>query len=461
MTESERSSLAIASIRRNEPERLAELLTSRPDLVDETYSDGEEKSFSLLYLATEWQRDACAAALIDSGADPDQACGADGDLAPLAKALSRGNRSLADRMVTSRRAPLTLRTAAGLGQLAELRGFFSVDGAFLPERQERVQRYAPRSVDPEIIQADAFRYACRNGRAEAAAFLLDRALASNSEAARAIDSWNSRAALVRFLVERRHILHLWDESPLWEWVREILYESEPMNLFTVDTPDQAGKTARTLAASDGHRDVVARLDDFASEAPGSIHPTRWSKPFNTETEEAFLQACQSGHIERVVELLDHDPQLAGAENKWGQNGIALNGSYGGYGRAPETTELLLQSGVDGVPALIWSAWWGGEDVINAVLKQADGGVPQHVLDGALITCAIASRLGDGEPEGWLGPMRSFLEAGADIDHTSRWGRTVYGLANDTVRPFLTSRGARTEERIPDLDGFFRAVSTLR
>ena len=457
MSRSERLSLAAAAVRENDADRLRTLLASHPDLVKERYSDGEECNFSLLYLATEWHRNDCAVVLLDAGADPDQPSGAEENLAPLAKALSRGNTALAERMASRREIPGTLRVAAGLGRIDPLRSFFSEEGSFRIDRQADAPRYAPGSNEPALLITDAFRYACRNGRTDAAVFLLDRALEIDLDAARAIESWSSREALVRFLVERRHIVHIWDENTLWEWARQILDEAEPLNLFDAGTPDHEGKTARTLAAEAGHAEVVKRLDAFTAALAGAVHPTRWTKPFNTEREEEFLQACQSAQLQRIREFLADDPQLVRAENKWGQNGIALNGSYGGYGRAPQAAELLLESGGDGVPALIWAAWWGGKEVIASVLARTPGGVPERELNEGLITCAIASRYNEGAPEDWLEPIRLFLDAGADVNHATRWGGTVYGLANDSLRPFLTERGARPEEVIPGLDDFFGAV----
>ena len=91
------------------------------------------------------------------------------------------------------------------------------------------------------------------------------------------------------------------------------------------------------------------------------------------------------------------------------------------------------------------------------MSETRGGVSKRELNEGLITCAIASRYNEGEPEDWLEPMRSFLEAGTDVNHATRWGGTVYGLASDTLRPFLKERGARAEKVISGLGDFFRAV----
>ena len=90
---------AVAAVRQNELSRLRALLASHPELVKERYSDGGERNFSLLYLATKWHRSDCAAALVDAGADPDQPSGGKHDVTPLAKALSRGYTNLAARLV--------------------------------------------------------------------------------------------------------------------------------------------------------------------------------------------------------------------------------------------------------------------------------------------------------------------------------------------------------------------------
>ena len=74
------------------------------------------------------------------------------------------------------------------------------------------------------------------------------------------------------------------------------------------------------------------------------------------------------------------------------------------------------------------------------MSETRGGVSKRELNEGLITCAIASPYNEGEPEDWLEPMRSFLEAGTDVNHATRWGGTVYGLASDTLRPFLKERG---------------------
>ena len=51
---------------------------------------------------------------------------------------------------------------------------------------------------------------------------------------------------------------------------------------------------------------------------------------------------------------------------------------------PRTAELLLEAGVDGVPALIWSSWWGGKEVIASVLSKTPGGVSKRELNEGLI-----------------------------------------------------------------------------
>ena len=94
-------------------------------------------------------------------------------------------------------APQTKRHA-GLGRVDEIR-------KWNPESQPHDPQFSPESDDPAIIIADAFRYACRNGRREATELLLDRLLGLAPDAAAAIDRWNSRAAVARFLIDGQYV----------------------------------------------------------------------------------------------------------------------------------------------------------------------------------------------------------------------------------------------------------------
>lgn len=120
------------------------------------------------------------AALLDAGAAID----GKGGWTPLEEALYWGQQRVIDYLL-ERGAPVTnLRSAAGLGRMDLLQGFFDERGALKPEAG-RIdspfgKRLGPYQNTPRDIINNAFVYACMHNRIDAARFLLERGAEINS-----------------------------------------------------------------------------------------------------------------------------------------------------------------------------------------------------------------------------------------------------------------------------------------
>lgn len=185
-------------------------LDAHPELVQARGTNGN----SLLNLAAGCQALECALLLLDRGADPDLANdrgwtplhqaaysnqvalaeallakGADSRRSahgeggtPLIQALFWGHREAAEVLAAQGVHPCNLRAAAGVGRVDLVRALFGADGAPLPEAGAHRAFYRPHTGFPEWRPSDhpqevldeAFVYACKSGRHEAMALLLER-----------------------------------------------------------------------------------------------------------------------------------------------------------------------------------------------------------------------------------------------------------------------------------------------
>jgi hypothetical protein len=280
-----------------------------------------------------------------------------------------------------------------------------------------------------------FRKACKAGDAAGALRLLG---SIEDDAAKIlVERIGGPRAMVRFLVQRRHILHVWETPSFDAWLRDHLREAEPMHLLDVSV-------ALQLAADAGFSEIVRRLKAHLkfTQPPD---PTRWSRKINTPAEAAFLQACEDGEPEPVRAALIEDASLVHAINKWGQDGLALLGAYG-CERSNQVVPILCDAGIrKSAAAMISAAFWGAVPIVEALIAH-DVPLRQHIDDDALWTAAVATRVNNLDVAELDQIASMLVGAGADANATNRWGTTVWGSATAEARPILERLGAEPREK---------------
>lgn len=315
---------AFAAIEQRDVAALGRQLRQHPDLVRARGTNGN----SLLNLAAGCQALACAHLLLERGAPPDlandrgwtplhQAGYSDqSELAalllarganprrsahgeggtPLVQALFWGHRATADLLARHGVHPPNLRAAAGLGRLDMLPALFTPGGRLRARAGAQRAFYRPHtgfpewrpSRDPQEILDEAFVYACRNGRLEAMAFLLERGADIDADPYRGTGlAWAAAkgdAATIRWL---------------------LAHGADPNRRGTFGGPGHGqGVTALHLAAQDGHREAIAALRQGGAD-PGLRDALFDSTPAGW--------AAHSGHAE-LAGLLD--PTAPGTSSGW-------------------------------------------------------------------------------------------------------------------------------------------------
>lgn len=189
----------------NDLEALRRLLSEHPALLSWTT---EEDEGGLLGMATgsygdsldpvseeHFTRFACAELLLDAGAV----------VAPSVCEGLIGSRAMKLIDLFQRRGPFprTLKYFAALGDIEGVRSAL-----------------AANAEDPAAVN-EAFKYACHLRHTEAAALLLDRAIALDAELGRQIDSGPGRSAFVQYFIENKPEVHTSEPFEPWrDFVRQ-------------------------------------------------------------------------------------------------------------------------------------------------------------------------------------------------------------------------------------------------
>ena len=272
--------------------------------------------------------------------------------------------------------------------------------------------------------SEAFRQACRQGHKEEAR----RALGSIDDPELVVlsEGIGGARALVRFLVQRRHVLDPEPIATTAAWVAAHLSEAEPIHLLDVGP-------ALAAAEAGGHDEIARRLQAHQQflQPPD---PTRWSRPVPTEEDAAFLRACATGLVDDALARLDAQPELAKVRDAHGCDGIALASSHGDA--AIELTTALAEAGArPSARTLGLLARGGATRSMDRLLERA-WPVRQHIDDDALGIAAA----GPADAE----PLARLVEAGADPNGCDRWGVTIWGASTARRREELERLGARPE-----------------
>ena len=275
-----------------------------------------------------------------------------------------------------------------------------------------------------------FRRACHAGDKHKARTLLQRI--EDEEVRALVENVGGPRAMVRFLVQRKHVLHMWKMDSLAGWLREHLREAEPMHLLDV-------RPALSRARDGGYGEIVRRLETHLQflQPPD---PTRWSRKVGSPARAAFLEACQAGDPERVAAALAADGAVVHAVNKWGQDGLSLLGAYGSD-RGHEIVPMLCAAGIvkTALP-LITASFWGSVDIVDALLSQS---LPlrRGIDEDALWAAAVATRYNDVGAGAFARIAELLIDAGADPNVANRWGTTAWGIGSDKARHVLEELGA--------------------
>jgi hypothetical protein len=429
---------AIAAIETGEESQLREMLAREPGLTHESFDHSWRKQYTLLHLAVEARRGRCVELLLQAGADPIAHCGAEGKDTPLSHAIRFGWDELVDRLAASCRVPEEPKLLAGIGHSERI--------------LEWLGQIGPDAVDQA---ADAYRLACRCGRSQAAVHLLQFVADHDPDSSKWIELMDGVDRLTRFLVERRHTLHVWEMESFPQWLEEHLREAEPWNVF--DFLGDAGEELVSLSREKGHHEITQILRNHRNRSHRPIDPNAWSRPFESAQEQEYLITCEWGPSVKLREMLRVHPELAQVENKWGQNGLDLQGAYS-PDRPEDSVRALIAAGADPTRGpLVSAAWWGGVGVLRT-LTEAGSNWIASLVDEALWTVAVASRFnGPVQAADFRVMLERLREIGADVNAINRWGLTAWGIAAEELRPILEEIGAKTERHPSALSALHQAL----
>jgi hypothetical protein len=125
----------------------------------------------------------------------------------------------------------------------------------------------------------------------------------------------------------------------------------------------------------------------------------------------------------------------------------------------DTARLLLEAGdPDPVDGLCGACWWGGDDVIYALLEVGVAVENRARERSALHFAAVASRFNDMlEPERLVPIVEALLDAGADPNWLDLYGWMPCGMSVGPVRELLCNRGATDVDARPGLAAFTELV----
>lgn len=165
-----------AAIRAGETQAVTQLLRKRPALINTRDVEGQTP----LHVAAQYNDPQLAVILLAHGADPDLTYGDSGHTA-LSWAVTCNASEFASTLIRLAVKP-DLFTAAGLGAIEEVRGYFDASGELVGQASRTgSSRYTPdekRLPCPPTTSveqvSDALYIACRNGHAEVAEFLLSK-----------------------------------------------------------------------------------------------------------------------------------------------------------------------------------------------------------------------------------------------------------------------------------------------
>lgn len=273
----------------------------------------------------------------------------------------------------------------------------------------------------------AFREACRRGDKEGARRALESI--DDGELAELVERIGGARAMVRFLVQRRHVL---DPEPVVStasWLRGHLAEAEPIHLLDVEP-------ARIAAETGGHAEIARRLRSHQQflQPPD---PMRWSRPVPTEEEVRFWRACAEGAPDEAQALLEARPELARAVDPHGLDGIAHAAPHGDA--TLELTAAMVEAGAR--PSAATLGLVAGLGAARSVELLLGHGWPvrQHIDDDAL-------RIAVSQPavRGSAAVLEMLTRAGADPNACDRWGHSMWGASDAARRRQLEGLGARTE-----------------
>ncbi|MCA9625014.1 MAG: hypothetical protein KC731_38580, partial [Myxococcales bacterium] len=225
--------------------------------------------------------------------------------------------------------------------------------------------------------------ACRAGDQEA----VERLLRGLPAAAGLVERIGGHRAMVRFLMERRHLVGLMGRpsvESVVEWLHELLREAEPLHLFD---------PSRALAEAEagGHAEMVRRLKRHRQffQPPD---PTRWTRRIPSPLEVAFLEACRAGDVALVERSLSEDAELAGTRDVEGRDPLEVVAAQGGE-ETLAVAKRLLAAGLPRHAGPVARAAARGDEPLLALLLGA--GWP--TVDGrerhALMEAAVAEGAG--------------------------------------------------------------------
>ena len=403
---------AYRAITEDDVDTVRHLVAADPELAQTAQDLPDWPDSTLLEHAVWWHRDAIVDVLV-AGAAPVHRPGGTASLSPLQRALEMGADNLADRL-----GPATdLESAAGLGDVAGVESRLA-------------------GADP-AARRRSFRLACLNDRRETARLLCP-------------DGWFARDLLVEALLHGRHLL-TWDEGDTaWDWARMQLELANPLNVLSFDSPDDAGRTLLDAARQGGAEQTVNLVNDRRPKGRRGVSPARAWRPMNSRLAERFLFACQWGQTSRVSAFLATDPELVHSRTMWDGGALYLPGAYGSTGSAA-TGLLLLAAGAPAYDGVGGPAWWGGVDLVLALLSAGAPTERRERRESGLLHACAATRYNEPDRyQHWLPIIEGLLDAGADPNTADGFGVTPWGFAHDDVRPLLAQRGARPQARHPNL-----------
>jgi ankyrin repeat protein len=191
-----------------------------------------------------------------------------------------------------------------------------------------------------------------------------------------------------------------------------------------------------------------------------------------ENSETILDAVRAGDVARVAELLDAEPELIQARNELGQSAVLL----AKYHRKDEVAALLVNRGVrldaweaaavgdvervmemldtepdlvnahsqDGFTPLGLAAFFGHETIVHNLL--AKGANPDVVSANPMRVAPLHSAVAAGQ----MGIVRLLVEAGANVNAPQQQGFTaLHGAAaggDELIVRYLLAKGAAAEAR---------------